>query len=181
MKSLNLLPERFLFFLLIIIVIVGSAITTRYADAAPKAWLPPSEAISHFVVYPLANSTNAVIADLAGQNSDGLDHQITVSSPGRIMVSAQVGIDNPAGIAVRGACHLFISDGTGPTNGLTEIGQPAVWHTTDNPAYDLTVTVLGYAIKPQGTYNVVVECEQLGAIGATGGRLANMIVWEGAP
>jgi hypothetical protein len=95
-------------------------------------------------------------------------------------VSAQVRIDNRGrGIAVRGACHLFISDGTGPANGLTEISvRAAVWFTTDNPAYNLTVPVLGYATKRQGTYNVVVECEQLAFNGGTTGQLDNMIVWE---
>ena len=65
---------------------------------------------------------------------------------------------------------------------MTEIGvRPAVWFTTDNPAYNLTVPVLGYATKRQGTYNVVVECEQqLGINGGTTGQLDNMIVWEAA-
>lgn len=147
------------------------------ANAPPQ--LAPSKAISHFVAFNLLNSTNTVIADLASKNSDGLDHQITTKSTGRILVSAQVRISNPGGIAVRGACHLFISDGTGPTNGLTEISvRAAVWFTTDNAAYDLTVPVLGYATKSPGTYNVVVECEQLAASGATTGNLENMIVWE---
>ena len=147
------------------------------ATATPK--LPPSTAISHSVAFNLINSTNTIIADLASQNLDGRDHQIRTLSEGRILVSAQVRIDNPRGIAVRGACHLFISDGTGPANGLTEIGvRPAVWFTTDNPAYNLTVPVLGYATKRQGTYNVVVECEQLGINGGTTGQLDNMIVWE---
>lgn len=139
--------------------------------------LPPSKAISNFVAFNLLNSTNTVIADLASKNSDSLDHQITIKSAGRILVSAQVQISNPGGIAVRGACHLFISDGTGPTNGLTEISRPATWFTTDNPAYDLTVPVLGYVTKSAGTYNVVVECEQLAANGRTTAVLDNMIVW----
>jgi hypothetical protein len=81
---------------------------------------------------------------------------------------------------MRGACHMLISDGTGPTDGLTEIGRAAVWYTTDNAAYDLIVPVVGYATKAPGTYNVVVGCEQLAAVGATTGMLDNMIVWEGA-
>ena len=140
--------------------------------------LPPSTAISHYVAFNLLNSTPSVIADLASQNSDGLNHQIRIKSVGQILVSAQIHITNPGGIAVRGACHLRISDGTGPTNGLTEIGTPAVWYTTDDAAYDLTVTALGYTIKKRGTYNVVVECEQLAAIGATTAQLANMLVWQ---
>jgi hypothetical protein len=140
--------------------------------------LPPSKAVSNFVAYNLINSTYKPIGDLASQNSDSLNHQITTSLKGRILVSAQVHIDNPGGIAVRGSCHLLMSDGTGPTKGLTEIGRSAVWYTTDNPAYDLTVPVLGYATKKKGTYNVVVECQQLAASGGTQGSLDNMIVWQ---
>jgi hypothetical protein len=143
------------------------------------ASLPPSSAISYHVGFNLLNSTNTVIADLASKNSDSLDHQITTKSTGRILVSAQVHIQNPGGIAVRGGCRLLISDGTGPTNGLIEISvRPAVWFTTANAAYDITVPVLGYVTKPPGTYNVVVECQQLAASGATVGILDNMIVWE---
>jgi hypothetical protein len=141
--------------------------------------LPPSQATSHYTAFNLLNSTNTVIADLASKNLDGMDHQITIKSTGRVLASTQVRISNPGGVAVRGACHLFISDGTGPNNGLTEISvRPAVWFTTDNPAYDLTVPVLGYATKSPGTYNVVVECEKLAATGATTGQLDSVIVWE---
>jgi hypothetical protein len=142
--------------------------------------LPPSTGISHYVAFNLQNSTYTAIGDLASKNSDASNHQITLKTPGRILVSAQVSITNPAGIAVRGACHLLISDGTGATNGLTEIGRPAIWYTTANPAYDLAVPVLGYVVKPAGTYNVVVEAEQLAAVGGTTALLANMIVWEAA-
>ena len=161
------------------IVIVGVAVSARYADAASKKLpLVSSEAISYHVSYNLINSVSVTIADLFSLNSDGLDHQITTSSTGRILVSAQVHITNPAGVAVRGSCVLLISDGTGPTNNLAEMGRPATWYTTDNPAYDLTVPVLGYATKQPGTYNVVVQCQQLGINGATAGNLANMILWE---
>jgi hypothetical protein len=164
-----------------IMVILGYAVTALYADAAPRPFqLPPSTAISHYVVYPLINLTNTVIADLASQNSDGLNHEITTASTGRILVSAQVHIKNPGGVAERGACKLFISSGTRPVNGWTQMGFAATWYTTDNAAYDLTVPVLGYAIEPAGTYNVAVACEQLGASGFTKAELANMIVWEAA-
>ena len=85
------------------------------ACASPQ--LSPSTATSHFVAFNLLNSTNTVIADLASKNLDGSDHQITTTTTGRILVAAQVRISNPGGIAVRGACHLYISDGTGPTTG----------------------------------------------------------------
>ena len=151
------------------------------APSPPLSPLPPSSAISHFVAINLINSTNSVIADLASMNSDGLDHQIKITSKGRILASAQVGISNPAGIAVRGACDLWISDGTGPTNGLTMLSpRSAIWFTTANAAYNLTVPIVGYATKSPGTYNVVVQCQQLAATGATNAQLNNMIVWQAA-
>ncbi len=142
--------------------------------------LPPSTAVSYHVGFTLVNSSNTAIADLASMNSAGLDQQLMISTPGRILVSAQVQIQNPGGLAVRGACQMLMSDGTGPTNGLTVIGRPAVWFTTINAAYDLVVPVLGYAEKKPGKYNVVVECQQLGVSGGTVAILGNMIVWEAA-
>ena len=151
------------------------------APAPPLPQLAPSTAISHFFAINLINSTNSVIADLASMNSDGLDHQIKIAVKGRILAAAQVGISNPAGIAVRGACDLWISDGTGPNNGLTMLSpRSAIWFTTANPAYDLTVPIVGYAVKSPGTYNVVVQCQQLGVSGGTDAQLNNLIVWQAA-
>ncbi|MBI5409447.1 MAG: putative metal-binding motif-containing protein [Nitrospirae bacterium] len=142
--------------------------------------LPLSEAVTNYRIYDLINSTYVTIGDLAGSNFDNSDHQITTTSAGRILASAQVHIDNPGGVAVRGACEMLISDGTGPTNGLTPMGRPAVWFTTSNSAYELTVTLVGSAVKPASEYNVVVQCEQLSASGSTGAMLDNMIVWQAA-
>jgi hypothetical protein len=141
--------------------------------------LPPSTAISNYRSYPLINSTYITVADLASKNNDDQNHQITITKAGRIMVSAQVRIDNAGGIAVRGASQLLISDGTGPNNGLTEMGRSAVYFSDNNPASQLIVPVQGFAIKQPGTYNVIVKCEQLGVVGRTAGMLDNMLVWEG--
>ena len=35
--------------------------------------------------------------------------------------------------------------------------REATWYTVDNAACDLTVPIVGYAVKPAGTYNVVVN------------------------
>ena len=164
------------------IIVLGTFLIAGWANTPPPpSQLPPSKAISHFVAVNLVNSTNKVIADLASRNSDSSDHQITIKTHGRILVSAQVKISNPGGVAVRGGCSLWMSDGSGPTNGLTQISmRPATWYTVANPAYDLTVPVLGYATKSPGTYNVVLQCQQLAAAGATTGALDNLIVWEAA-
>lgn len=163
-----------------VIPIAVIALLTVFFSSCTETKLPPSNAISNYQSFNLVNSTYTVIADLASINSDHLNHQITISDSGRIMACAQVNIKNPGGIAVRGSCQLFISDGTGPSNGLTAPNRPAVWYTTENAAYDLTVPVVGYWVKPPGTYNVVVKCQQLAAAGSTTGMLDNMVVWEGS-
>jgi hypothetical protein len=134
----------------------------------------PSSAASHFQSFNLPNgsqnSTFIALGDLAGKNSDSSDHQIKVPFAGRILAVAQAHITNPAGVAVRGWCRLRISDGTGPQNGLTMMGlREATWYTVDNPAYDLTVPIVGYAVKPAGTYNLVVECAHGAFAGSTTG------------
>jgi hypothetical protein len=142
--------------------------------------LPPASSISNFRTYPLINTTYTTVADLAKNNSENTDHQITITKPSLIMVSAQVRIDNPGGIPVRGASQLFISDGTGSDIGLAEMGRPAVYYSDANPASQITVPLIGSAIKQPGTYNVIVKCQQLGALGKTTGMLDNMVVWIGA-
>ena len=143
-----------------------------------NAAIAQSVGVSSFYSYNLVNSSYVNIGDLASQNSTGSNQQITPLTKGLVLASAQVQISNPGGKAVRGSCQLLISDGTGPLNGLTPMGYPAVWHTTDDPAYDLTVTVLGYSRKSTSPYNVVVQCQQLGALGATQAQLSNLIVWQ---
>jgi hypothetical protein len=123
------------------------------------------------------NSTFITLADLAGRNTDRADHQITMPFEGRIFAIAQVQITNPAGVAIRGSCRLRISDGTGPQNGLSLMGhREATWHTT----YDITVAVIGYARRDVGTYNVLVECEQLGFTGTIAAEMNELIVWATA-
>jgi hypothetical protein len=150
------------------------------------AGLPPSQAISNYRSYSLPagaqNSTFITVADLALQNSADSNYQFVTVQHGRIQAVAQVRIDNPAGKAVRGACKLRISDGTGPGNGLTDLTpRPAVWYTTENAAYSVIVPLVGYATKPPGTYNITVECTQLAFDGGTSAQLDNMVVFQGSP
>jgi hypothetical protein len=148
--------------------------------------LAPSSAVDNFRAFNLPsgvnNTTYVTLGDLASQNSDSADHQITTTSTSRIMASAVVHITNPGGIAVRGSCRMFISDGTGPLNGLTEMNtRGATWHTVADPSFDLAVPVVGFATKTAGTYNVVMKCEQLAFDGSTTGEMSEMIVWATAP
>src|SRR6185295_2731373 len=137
MKFLRPLVRTITF--LYVCLMLGCTTPPASPPAPPPPSLPPSTAVSSNVSFNLINSTFTVIADLASKNLGNSDHQITTTSKGRILVSAQANIGNPGGIAVRGACRLLMSDGTGPTNGLTEISvRSAIWFTTDNAAYDLT-------------------------------------------
>jgi hypothetical protein len=150
------------------------------------AGLPPTQAISNYRSYPLPagnqNSTFIPVADLVLQNSADSNFQFTTLQQGRIQAVAQVRIDNPGGAAVRGACRLRISDGTGPANGLSDMTpRSAVWYTTENAAYSVVVPLVGYAVKTPGTYNITVECAQLAFNGATSAMLDNMVVFQGAP
>ena len=160
---------------------MGPAVPVGPAEKMGTAGYPVSTTASHSGSFTLPNrgqnSTFIAVGDLAGKNSDRTDHQITVPFAGRILAAAQVQITNPGGIAIRGICRLRISDGTGPQNGLTMMGQRgANWQT----AYDLTVPIIGYAVRPAGTYNVLVECQQLAFTGAITGEMSELIVWATA-
>jgi hypothetical protein len=174
---------------------------TGYADVAAKTAppppLPPSKAIisSQEVFFggPSTNSGNessnfVTIGDLASMNDSQSDQQITTASSGRIMVSGHISITvySPgSAYDIQGICRLMISDGSGPTNGLTAMDRGSEWHTVTPSTSNLvfTIPMVGAAIKPAGTYNVLAQCFQtFGVSQATGisAILDDMVVWEGA-
>ena len=67
-------------------------------------------------------------------------------------------IVNKAAATARSRCNLFVSDGTGPGNGLTAMGAYvfADHSATDNE--HRVVALAGAVNKPAGTYNVAVRC-----------------------
>jgi hypothetical protein len=67
---------------------------------------------------------------------------------------------------------LFISDGTGPQNGLTDIGGGG----SNVGQADAYFVVVGVANKPAGTYNLVLQCNSNFADSVTV-RMGTLIVW----
>ena len=128
-----------------------------------KGDLGPTAA--RFVNSPTSvNITGALqaVVDLASINGQG-DQQITTTVPSTIMATAMIRMVTNTAVAARSNCQLFISDGTGPTNGLTLMQQSFVT-ANDTPAtatFFQTHTYIGAAVKPAGTYNVQVQCSEL--------------------
>jgi hypothetical protein len=135
-----------------------------------------SNAVSYKLVAPVA------IGDLGGQNDDGGDHQIILPSVGRILAIAQVHISSVQPASRPAFCRLLISDGTGPQNGLTAMGQDAIWGWQTAGSvfpFQHTVPVVGEMVKSAATYNVVVQCGLQSPLFDTGmtAQMSKLIVW----
>lgn len=91
-------------------------------------------------------------------NTGGQNHQLTTTFPATIMASAETSIYNDAAASGQAGCELGISDGSGPTSGMTQMADfqyfnfPAVLH------YNNAFNVTGGAEKPAGTYNIALRC-----------------------
>ena len=125
------------------------------------------------------------VVDLASVN-DQADRQITTTFDSRLMASANVNLERTAdGTEDTGVnCILLISDGTGPNNGLTPMGNSAGVNETvplqgGGPVPRVTIPLTGAATKPPGTYNVRADCATTG--GGAGSEVqatqANLVVW----
>jgi hypothetical protein len=120
---------------------------------------------------------NATVIDLASINDSG-DAQITTTFTGRIMATGHAVLFNGSAVAGEFRCQLFISDGTGPTNGLTPISSLGTSTTQAISGVGQTQTLAGAAVKPPGTYNVRMDCLE-----TTGNILtekATLIEWAAA-
>jgi hypothetical protein len=117
--------------------------------------------------------TEQAVVDLASINSQG-DQQITTTVPSTIMGTAMIRFSVTAASASN--CRLYISDGTGPTNGLTLMQQSLVTRNDHAGAGFATISYIGAATKPAGTYNVRVHCTELVATVATS-QLHQLQVW----
>ena len=73
--------------------------------------------------------------------------------------------------SVAGGTH--ISDGTGPENGLENIGGGGSYNVGQT---DLYFGVVGVANKPAGTYNLVLQCNSNFAESVTV-RMGTLMVW----
>jgi hypothetical protein len=122
-----------------------------------------------------ASSAYFTVGDLASQNNGG-GGQITVPFNGKILAASSAVVSSTGQVPtpVNGDCQLAISDGTGPQNGLTPIGQ-AGWQSLA-PGQTLAFVVVGEANKAAGTYNLVVQCEADG-VKSVGVYMGTLIVW----
>ena len=127
---------------------------------------------------PLAelNSTTTVV-DLASVNTGGQSHQLTTTFPATIMASAETSIYTDAAASGQAGCELVISNGSGPTNGMTQMADfqyfnfPAVLH------YNNAFNVNGSAEKPAGTYNIALRCARVDAAPTFTATRAHIIAW----
>jgi hypothetical protein len=125
-----------------------------------------SQAVSTDTNVDLSDALPHTAVDLASINTPSADHQITTTFTSRIVVVGHLSIELSYPGAVSGNCRPMISDGTGPTSGLTVMGratgtkftlQPDV--TNNANLSNTALPIAGAAMKPPGTYNVRIECE----------------------
>ena len=114
----------------------------------------------------------ATVVDLASVNTSG-GGQITTTFPARILASASLDLRTNAATASVAVCTLQISDGTGPTNGLANMGIEDNLNFPATSLYHQRFPLLGWANKPAGTYNVQARCfiNGPGALEQLGGDL----------
>ena len=109
--------------------------------------------------------------DLETLNSVG-NFQITTTFDANIMASATLVFSLGGTVAAQVLCRLEISDGTGPTNGLTPMGANLGANLTLLAAplvfpHFGTMSLIGAAKMPPGTYNVQASCSALMASACT--------------
>jgi hypothetical protein len=109
--------------------------------------------------------------------------QLTVPFDARVFAFAHVHMKRNGDTFFEGYCKLLISDGTGPKNGLTEMGSsPVAWAVlpvTYRPVLgEVTVPIAGYSEKPAGTYNVMVQCaSNPHGIGSPTAYMTELMAW----
>ena len=121
-------------------------------------------------------ASDTTVVDLNSVNAGNSNNQITTSFTSRIMAVGSVEL---IGNSSDSQCHLLISDGTGPSNGLTAI-SPIAEHSIGPDTADAPVVVAttGGAVKPAGTYNVRYACAK--AAGTPKASSASLTVWAAA-
>lgn len=104
-----------------------------------------------------------MLTDLAGGASTS--GQLVLPSSGTIYANGYGDVSNST-TAAYGRCRLVISDGTGPTNGLT-VFSPLAFGNIPTGGGHVSIPVAGQITKPAGTYNIGVSCTAItGTFGA---------------
>jgi len=137
----------------------------------PGGQQPSSWAIAA-AAYVLPSGRYVAVGDLVSNNGAS-GGQIVVPFTGKILATASASAQNNSTNTVRVSCDLFISDGTGPQNGLENIGGGGSYTVGQT---DLYFGVVGVADKPAGTYNLVLQCNSNFADSVTV-RMGTLMVW----
>src|SRR6516165_256324 len=90
-------------------------------DQGPPGGQQPSSWAIAAPAYVLPSGRYVAVGDLVGNNAAS-GGQIVVPFTGKILATASVSAQNSSTNIVRMNCDLYISDGTGPENGLENIG-----------------------------------------------------------
>ena len=95
-----------------------------------------------------------LVTDLAsGATTSG---QVTLPWRGTIYVNGFADLSTGSATPSYSRCSMQISDGTGPTNGLTTF-SPLVFGNTDAIAH-IALPLVGQVTKNAGTYNIGITC-----------------------
>ena len=132
----------------------------------PSSWALAAPA------YVLPFSSYVAVGDLVGNNAAS-GGQIVIPFTGKILATASLSAQNNSTNIVRISCDLYISDGTGPQNGLENVGGGGSFNVGQT---DLYFGVVGVANKPAGTYNLVLQCSSNFADSVTV-RMGTLMVW----
>ena len=141
-------------------------------DQGPPGGQQPSSWAIAAPAYVLPSGRYVAVGDLVGNNAAS-GGQIVVPFTGKILATASVSAQNNSTNIVRMNCDLYISDGTGPQNGLENIGGGGSYNVGQT---DLYFGVVGVANKPAGTYNLVLQCSSNFADSVTV-RMGTLMVW----
>jgi hypothetical protein len=141
-------------------------------DQGPPGGQQPSSWAIAAPAHVLPSGRYVAVGDLVNNNGAS-GGQIVVPFPGKILATASITAQNSSTNIVRMNCDLFISDGTGPQNGLDNIGGGGSYTVGQT---DLYFGVVGVADKPAGTYNLVLQCNSNFPDSVTV-RMGTLMVW----
>jgi len=141
-------------------------------DQGPPGGQQPSSWAIAGPAHVLPSGRYVAVGDLVSNNGAS-GGQIVVPFPGKILATASISAQNSSTNIVRMNCDLFISDGTGPQNGLDNIGGGGSYTVGQTDVY---FGVVGVADKPAGTYNVVLQCNSNFPDSVTV-RMGTLMVW----
>jgi len=110
-----------------------------------------------------AQDPSGTIGPIAGNLTDLFEAaettgQLVLPWKGRITANGYADVSNTAATVSRTRCNLFISDGSGPNNGLTPFSPNSFGDTPAVDNYHVSIPLSGFVIKPAGTYNIAVKC-----------------------